>query len=266
MKALVKQLVLAAADGLSFGWRLLPQRLRHVVLKGLFVLESRGSDKRQALARLFAIQDDLEHVVNERALAYGSGEHPKHSLTRYHDFFVDRISDADRVLDVGCGYGAVARSIARARPGAKVLGVDYDKPRLAAAQKADNPPNLSFVEADATKRLPPGPWDVVVLSNVLEHIADRPGFLKAVIAATGASRFLIRVPLFERDWKLPMRRAVGANFYSDPDHKIEPTREEFRGDVEAAGLQIEEMVTLWGEIWSALRVSVPMQSENRKQA
>jgi len=250
----MKAFLLAVANGLSLLWRLVPQRLRHLLIKGLFVLESRGADTGAALGRLFALQDDLEHVVNERALAHGRGEHPKHRLMRYHDFFVERIGESDRVLDVGCGYGAVARSIARARPGAAVMGLDNDKGRLAQARGADNPGNLSFFEADATKKVPPGPWDVVVLSNVLEHIADRVGFLKALIATTGAKRFLIRVPLFERDWKLPMRREVGANYFSDPDHKIEPMREEFRAETAAAGLEIDEMILVWGEIWCALRV------------
>jgi SAM-dependent methyltransferase len=250
----MKSVLLVVANALSIAWRIIPQRLRHLLLKGLFVLESRGPDTRAALARLFAIQDDLEHVVNERALAHGNGEHPKHRLMRYHDFFVERTRETDRVLDVGCGYGAVARSIARARPGATIVGLDHDKGRLAQARAADNPPNLSFVEADATRQVPPGPWDVVVLSNVLEHIADRVGFLKALIATTGAERYLIRVPLFERDWKLPMRREVGANYYSDSDHKIEPMREEFRTETKAAGLAIDEMILIWGEIWCALRV------------
>src|SRR5690606_37684463 len=107
-------------------------------------------------------------------------------------------------------------------------------------------------EADATKSVPPGPWDVVVLSNVLEHITDRVGFLQALIVNTQAKRFLIRVPLFERDWKMAMRRATGANYYSDPDHKIEPTRQEFREETGRAGLVIDELITPWGEIWAML--------------
>jgi SAM-dependent methyltransferase len=251
----MKAALLAIANGLSLLWRVLPQRLRHLLIKGLFVLESRGGDTGAALGRLFALQDDLEHVVNERALAHGRGEHPKHRLMRYHDFFIERIGDKDRVLDVGCGYGAVARSIARARPGATIMGLDHDPGRLAQARAADNPGNLSFAGGDATRQVPPGPWDVVVLSNVLEHIADRIGFLKALIATTGAKRFLIRVPLFERDWKLPMRREVGANYFSDSDHKIEPMREEFRAETAAAGLDVDEMILIWGEIWCALRVA-----------
>src|SRR6185312_8650908 len=186
----------------------------------------------------------------------------KHGLTNYHAFFVGRIADGENVLDIGCGYGAVARSIARAHPQARVTGLDYDKGRLQQARAASNPPNLSFVESDATKSVPAGPWDVVVLSNVLEHIVDRPGFLRSLRATTQAPRFLVRVPLFERDWKLPMRREVGANFYSDPDHKIEPSRDEFLAETAAAGLVVEDMILLWGEIWASLR-SAPAQEFSR---
>ena len=251
----MKHFALALAEPLAFVWRIVPSRLRHLFVKGLFVLESRGPDPGAGLARLFAIQDALEHVVNERALAYGKGEHPKHRLIGYHNFFIERIADGQQILDVGCGYGAVARSIARARPNARVLGVDNNKARLAQACAAENPRNLSFVETDATKSVPGGTWDVVVLSNVLEHIADRVGFLSALRVTTGAGRFLIRVPLFERDWKLPMRRELGVNYYSDPDHKIEPMIAEFRTETAAAGLVIDELQTIWGEIWASLRVA-----------
>jgi 2-polyprenyl-3-methyl-5-hydroxy-6-metoxy-1,4-benzoquinol methylase len=248
----MKKIGLKIADAVAVVWRLLPQRLRLMFLKGMFVLESRGRDTSQGLARLFALQDALEHVVNERAMVHGRGEHPKHRLTSYHAFFVERVNDGEGVLDVGCGYGAVARSVARARPGSRIVGADYDKGRLAQAWASDNPPNLSFIETDATQAVPPGPWDVVILSNVLEHITDRVGFLSALIARTRARRFLIRVPHFERDWKMAMRRAVGANYYSDPDHKIEPTEAEFRDEVGRAGLVVDELLTPWGEIWATL--------------
>jgi SAM-dependent methyltransferase len=246
-------MLLTIANIIAIFWQLLPVRLRRLIFKGLFVLESRGKDRRTALVRLFAIQDDWEQIVSERAAALEGGEHPKHRLMGYHKFFIERITDGDRVLDVGCGYGAVARSIARARPNSQVIGVDNNIGRFTQARSGDNPKNLSFVEADATKSVPVGPWDVVVLSNVLEHIADRTGFLKALIATSGAKRFLIRVPLFERDWKMPMRREVGANYYSDPDHKIEPTQAEFRAETAQAGLHIDELITPWGEIWASLQ-------------
>lgn len=249
----MKAMLLKLADLLALLWQLLPGRARRMLLKGLFVVESRG-DAGKGLKQLFAVADDLEHVTNERALVYGKGIHPKHRLMRYHDFFSERINDGEGVLDIGCGYGAVARSVAKAHPTARVIGVDYDAGRLAQARaNPETPANLSFVSMDATKEVPPGQWDVVVLSNVLEHIVDRPDFLKALAATTGAGRFLIRVPLFERDWKMPMRREVGANYYSDPDHKIEHTRAEFAADIAAAGMELVEFNTIWGEIWSVAR-------------
>jgi hypothetical protein len=41
---------------------------------------------RAGTCRLFAVQDVLEHVVNERAMAYGLGERFKRKLTRYHGY------------------------------------------------------------------------------------------------------------------------------------------------------------------------------------
>ncbi|CAG0999267.1 hypothetical protein RHDC4_03063 [Rhodocyclaceae bacterium] len=256
----MKQIGLVMANVFSLFWRLFPGRLRIGLLTGLFVLESRHGNPARGLARLLLLHDRLDWVINERAMIYGHGEHPKHRLTRYHDFFIERITDGERILDVGCGYGAVARSIARAHPLCEVVGIEQDQGRLGQARASDNPGNLRFVEGDATQAVPAGPWNAVVLSNVLEHIVDRAGFLKALQVSTSSSRYLIRVPLFERDWQMALRRELGVDFRSDSDHKIEHTLAEFSGEVTAAGLVIVEMLTLWGEIWADCR---PMDAKER---
>lgn len=247
-----RALALGTANAVSLFWRLLP--FRRQILTGLLVLESRAPEPGNGLRRLFAVRDALDLVINERAMALGNGVHPKHRLNPYHQFFIDRVDARERVLDVGCGIGMVARSIARARPQATVVGIDYDDGRLSQARAADNPGNLNFVLGDATQAVPGGGFDVVVLSNVLEHIVERPALVRAVAAATGAKRFLIRVPHFERDWQMPMRRELGVNYYSDPDHKIEHTTAEFRAEMAEAGLAVTELQTPWGEIWADCRV------------
>lgn len=249
----MRSFLLQLANLVSWFWRLVPARLRTGLLTGLLVLESRGGDPAHGLRRLLALKDRLEWVINERALAYGKGEHPKHRLTRYHWFFIDRIEDGERILDVGCGYGAVARSIASERPHCTVTGIDMNEPRLAQAQASANPPNLHFVLGDATREVPPGPWNVVVLSNVLEHIAERTSFLRELVRVTGAARLLIRVPLFERDWKMPLRQELGIGYFSDDDHKIEHRLAEFHAELDAADLQAIDILTLWGEIWADCR-------------
>ena len=240
---------------LALVWRLVPARLRELFITGLFALESRSGDPAHGLRRLFLLQDRLDWITNERSMAFGRGVHPKHRLTRYHDFFVERIAPGSRVLDIGCGYGAVARSISSRVPGSSVVGVDIDKGRLAQARAGEVPANLSFVEADARVELPPGPWNTVVLSNVLEHIEDRVGLLRDIIRNARPSQILIRVPLFERDWKLPLRRELGVNYFSDPTHFIEPRVEELRQEATLAGLTPVETITIWGEIWMACAVT-----------
>ena len=106
MNASCKRIVLGIANVMSWPWRLLPSRLREGILTGLFVLDSRG-EPRGGLAQLLRLQDRLDWVANERAVAMGAGVHPKHRLTRYHDFFVQHIPADARVLDIGCGVGAV---------------------------------------------------------------------------------------------------------------------------------------------------------------
>lgn len=245
----IKYVILFFVNLLGMVWQLVPRVIRSHFITGLFLLESRGVNVSRGLSHLILLRDKLDWVLNERAMVYGGGEHPKHRLTNYHHFFISRIRDADKILDVGCGYGAVARSIAFTFPETKVVGIDMDQRRLNQAKSSLNPDNLTFIVGDATKDVPEDAWDVVVMSNVLEHIEDRVGFLTRLRIATAAKRFLIRVPLFERDWLMPLRRELQIQYYSDPDHKIEHTVRELREEVSEAGFEIIELNTIWGEIW-----------------
>lgn len=249
MSSKFKHRILGLAGLLGWFWRVLPIRLRDALITGLYILESRAGDPAQGLRRLLALKDRLDWVINERAMAYGGGVHPKHRLMRYHDFFVERIPVDSRVLDIGCGYGAVARSIATRVPGSTVVGVDLDRTRLAQARAGEVLVNLSFIEADARRDPPAGPWNVVVLSNILEHIEDRVGFLRDILRLAKPEKVLIRVPLFERDWTLPLRKELGVNYFSDTEHFIEHRHDELRDELNAAGLLPTEVMMLWGEIW-----------------
>jgi trans-aconitate methyltransferase len=144
----------------------------------------------------------------------------------------------------------VARSVAERVPGVRVTAIDFDPHILRQARALPYPGNLRFLDADATSGLPAGPWDAVILSNVLEHIAQREEFLQMILAKAAPRKILIRVPLFERSWQMPLRRELGVDFRSDPTHCIEHTLLEFETELKAAGLRIVEQRTLWGEIWA----------------
>ena len=91
--------------------------------------------------------------------------------------------------------------------------------------------------------------DKIILSNVLEHIDNRVEFIENLKLITKAKYFLIRVPLFERNWQIPFMRELGIDYFSDIDHKIEHTIVEFKKEMSDSKLIIKEMETLWGEIW-----------------
>lgn len=246
----MRLLVLKIVALLSWIYRIIPDRVRHNLVFGFFMLESRIGDPAQALRRLYLLRDDLDRLLSERAMAYEGGEHPKHRLMHYHDFFVVNIPKDSRVIDIGCGYGAVARSIANGVYGSRVTGVEMDEERYAQALEADNPQNLDFKFGDALETLPEGEADVVVLSNVLEHIEPRVEFLGRILTRLQPKKILIRVPHFERDWHVPMRKELGISYFNDRTHYIEHRRDEFISEMTAADLEILDLQTVWGEIWA----------------
>jgi SAM-dependent methyltransferase len=218
--------------------------------KVILLLKVYSNNPKNDLILLFKIKDEFEKIINNRALSYGNGEHPKHYLTMYHQFFLNNIFDGESVIDIGCGYGSVSRSIAIAKPNSKILGIDNDKIRLQQALDSGNPSNLRFIYGDVIQYQFKENWDVVVLSNVLEHIENRIEFLLLVHSNIKAKRFLIRVPCYERDWQVPMRDEFGINYFTDSDHKIEHKLIEFYSEIHQSNLEITEIITNWGEIWA----------------
>jgi 2-polyprenyl-3-methyl-5-hydroxy-6-metoxy-1,4-benzoquinol methylase len=109
---------------------------------------------------------------------------------------------------------------------------------------------VEFRVGDALKSLPSEHFDVVILSNVLEHLSGRPEFLRRIQAITPTGRILIRVPLFERDWRVPLRKELGVEWRLDSTHETEYTLESFAEEMIATGLKIIHQQVRWGEIWA----------------
>lgn len=203
----------------------------------------------EALRRLFDVIDDLQLRIDGLAIELDQGVHAKHRLIGYHEFFVDRVRAGARVLDVGCGKGELAFDLAT-RSDAFVTGVDRNRASIDFARARYVSEKLEFVEADVLVWDPPRDYDVVVLSNVLEHIALRVELLRRLVETSSASRFLIRVPSRERDWTVPLRRELGIAHFNDPTHETEYSVEQLHLELGEAGLRVGELVQRWGELWA----------------
>jgi SAM-dependent methyltransferase len=228
---------------------ILPASDRESFVKTVIARRAADLPAGEALRFLFRLDAALYQLEGKKAVEYGGGTHTKHRHTGYHDFFVGRIRRGERVLDVGCGIGALAFDIAD-RSHAAVLGIDLDEKNIADARQRYAHPGVEYRVGDATRQLPEGPFDVVVLSNVLEHLSDRVEFLCRLKESAHPARLLIRVPLFERDWRVPLKRELGVEWRLDAGHEVEYSLESFADEMAAAGLSITHQEVRWGEIWA----------------
>lgn len=172
--------------------------------------------------------------------------HPKHKILNYQQFFLDNIFSGDCVLDVGSGNGIVAVSISSKAK--KVTGIDILRENIILSNKINYRDNVEFIEGDATTFNFKETFDVIILSNVLEHIKDRISFLKNIKSL--APKILIRVPLVTRDWISVWKKDSGFNYKLDETHHIEYAEENFRKEMEEAGLKVDSYYVKFGELYA----------------
>lgn len=177
------------------------------------------------------------------------GLHPKHRIMKYHAWFCDQLSPEWRVLDVGCGNGALAADLAKRCK--EVVGIDNQEKNVLEAR--ENVPKAKILLRDinhysfeADER-----FDAVILSNILEHIEDRVAFLAKIAKLSDV--LLVRVPAFNRDWITVYKKERGVEWRLHKGHFTEYTAETFKSEMSTAGLEIEKMEFMFGEIYALVR-------------
>jgi SAM-dependent methyltransferase len=118
-----------------------------------------------------------------------------------------------RVLDLGCRYGALARTYAA---GNDVVGVDVDREALAEAAKL----GIETVWADVEEPLPfeEASFDVVVAGELVEHLRDPAALVgQARRLLRPGGRLVASVPNFYR-LKNRLRFLFGRPLGQDPTH------------------------------------------------
>lgn len=207
----------------------------------------------EALVLLLELDRRIYSLTGNESVRYGNGVHTKHKHIRYHDFFIKNTDSGKKVIDIGCGNGALDYDVVNSKKDVKIIGIDINKENIDFAKKNYKHPNLSFIMGDALIDLPDMKFDIVFLSNVLEHIPNRIEFLRSIQKKVSSSKYILRVPVFERDWRVPLMKELGLDFRLDQTHQIEYTHEEFFEELQNAGLEPENYEVRWGEIWATAR-------------
>ncbi len=172
--------------------------------------------------------------------------HPKHRITRYHDFFISHTQPNDTVLDVGCGIGLLAYKVSSKAK--KVVGIDFSKDNISYAR---NHYSLEFIFGDVTTYPFNERFDKIILSNVLEHIDDRVALLRSL--GRISDTILFRVPMETRDWLTIYKKELGLEYRLDVTHRLEYSKEVVEKETAAAGWAIGSYQVIWGEFWAVLK-------------
>ncbi|MGA3207495.1 MAG: class I SAM-dependent methyltransferase [Syntrophales bacterium] len=116
--------------------------------------------------------------------------------------FLDQIPNPRRIADAGCGRGMITLGCARRFPAAEVFGVDLDEVQNMVnseiAKKAGFK-KVQFVTMDAMKLPELGRFDLVISTDMLEHLDDDLGAVKMFYEALKPrGHLLVHVPHLTR--------------------------------------------------------------------
>lgn len=197
---------------------------------------------------------------------------PLHDINPLRLDWIDQHSGGlagKRVLDVGCGGGILAESMARR--GADVLGIDMGELPLAVARRHAEAQGVSGIRyrqltVEALAEEQPGHYDVVTCMEMLEHVPDPAAVVAACqrLVKPGGHVFFSTINRNPKSWLFAI---VGAEYVlrllprgTHDYHKfIRPA--ELGRWLRAAGLDLEGMTGLHfnplsGRYWLAPNVDV----------
>jgi 2-polyprenyl-3-methyl-5-hydroxy-6-metoxy-1,4-benzoquinol methylase len=162
---------------------------------------------------------------------------------RAHAKLLEAVGTGNRVLDVGCSSGYLARPLAER--GNTIVGLELDPE---AARAAEEFCELVLVGDVETMDLPlePGSFDVVLGGDVIEHLRDpaatlarlrpflRPGG-RVVLSTPNVANWAIRLSLLSGRWRYTDRGIL------DRSHTHLFTRATLAETLEHAGYRVERI-------------------------
>lgn len=86
------------------------------------------------------------------------------------------------IVDLGCGTGALTRSLADRWPAARVVGIDNSPEMLEKSRSFALPHRLQFEHGEIDEWTPDGPIDLIVSNAALHWIGDHEGLFPRLAA------------------------------------------------------------------------------------
>lgn len=163
------------------------------------------------------------------------------------------IGATDTVVDVGCGDGAYINFCAKR--GASVIFVDQDEERISAAEdrvKSSGATRYRGIVSDCDPiPLDDGTADVVVCTEVLEHVPDPSVFLRELIRiAKPGAKMLLTVP--DARSEQFVKATAPPQYFEVPNHIRVFDSDQFEELVTGGGLDIlrhDYMGCFWSIYW-----------------
>jgi len=197
-------------------------------------------------------------ISKQASMLSEDGNHPKQNILKYKEWFNENISNDEVVLDIGSNKGDLPFFLSKKVQ--YVYGIEISQSLFHEAQKRNKYSNVEFFHGDATNFLFDSirPISSVTMSNVLEHIFDRVNFLKNLVANVpwrdiNDKRFLIRVPMVNRDWLTIYKKNSGVEWRLDQTHYVEYNMETFKEELQKASIYVEDSFVKFGEIYAICR-------------
>ena len=147
-------------------------------------------------------------IFSDREWAEGYYKRNARSIERVGKRFVQLLKSSGfnggRILDAGCGFGAVAIEIAKSFPDAEITGIDLGKPLLkmaeSLAEQSGVADHIQFTEGDVQNPdFENDSFDIIVNTFML-HIVEDPVKMLNEIERVAKSEAGILITDLRRNW------------------------------------------------------------------
>jgi len=148
-----------------------------------------------------------------------------------------RVPEGQRILDLGCGAGDL---LAALQP-SEGVGIDVSSPAIRQARERHGGGSLRFLEGDlsdpAVLAEAGGPFDVILLVNVVTHLNDVQAAFEA-LHAVSHPRTRVLIYSYSRLWQPVLRLAelLGLKYQQPPESWLPP--EELRNMLSLADFEV----------------------------